>query len=839
MTTIRRAVLFVSLALVPLPLLAVAASSDMAVTASDSPDPVAPDGNITYTVVVTNNGPSATTNAHMSVVLNGTLLWQSMVVPAGWTCPSLSVGYGGSFTCTAAVMAVSTSTFTIVLNAPKSTIGSNDTTLSELFTVNSDNPDPNNGNNAVTVQTAYVAPHSDMSITASDSPDPVAPDGNITYTVNVTNGGPDAATNAHMSVVLNGTLLWQSMVVPAGWTCPSLSVGHGGSFTCTAATMAATTSQFSIVLKAAQSTIGINDTTLSEIFTTNSDNADPNNANNAVTVQTAYHAPHSDMSITASDSPDPVAPDGNITYTVNVTNGGPDTATNAHMSVVLNGTLLWQSMVVPAGWTCPSLSVGHGGSFTCTAATMAATTSQFSVVLKAAQSTIGINDTTLSEIFTTSSDNADPNNANNAVTVQTAYHAPHSDMSITASDSPDPVAPDGNITYTVTVTNGGPDAATNASMSVVLNNTLLWQSMTVPAGWSCPPLAVGHGASFTCTAATLEATTTSQFTIVLKAGLSQFGNMSQTITETFTTGSANADSNNANNAASPQTAYVVPQADLASTNSDSPDPVNSGANITYAQTVTNNGPDAATNVSITQLLPASVGFVSFNAPAGFSCTTPALGASGAITCTTASLANGATANFTLVVKALALSGTVTLTLSPTSAAQDPVFAGTASTAITTINTPPSADLSLLKTTGSTRAVNGTTIVYTLTVSNAGPSPATNVVVTDPLPASLQFVSATPSQGSCTGSSTIVCSLGTLANGASATITLSTRVVASTGMVSNSASVTAAENDPSGTNNGSSAPGIPAVPADAAPTMSGLTLIALAALLGTLALLRMR
>src|SRR5207237_213563 len=225
MSTLRRVVFLLLLCVVPS--FAFAQSADMAITASDAPDPVAPNGNITYTVNVTNNGPNAATNARLNVVLNGTLLWQSMTVPAGWSCPSLSVGHGGSFTCTAATMGLGTSVFTIVLKAGQAQFGINDQTISQFFGTNSDTSDPNNANNNVTVQTAYVTQHADMSVTASDAPDPVAPDGNITYTVNVTNAGPDAAQNATMNMILNNTLRWQSMSVPAGWSWPSPSAGHG------------------------------------------------------------------------------------------------------------------------------------------------------------------------------------------------------------------------------------------------------------------------------------------------------------------------------------------------------------------------------------------------------------------------------------------------------------------------------------------------------------------------------------------------------------------------------------------------------------------------------------
>jgi uncharacterized repeat protein (TIGR01451 family) len=92
------------------------------------------------------------------------------------------------------------------------------------------------------------------------------------------------------------------------------------------------------------------------------------------------------------------------------------------------------------------------------------------------------------------------------------------------------------------------------------------------------------------------------------------------------------------------------------------------------------------------------------------------------------------------------------------------------------------------------------VTYTITVTNPGPSAATNVVVTDDLPPSLTFVSATPTQGSCNASDPVTCNLGGLAGGASATITLIATASTTPGPVANTASVTAAEVDPNVGNN---------------------------------------
>ena len=845
---VRRALLVLCLALLPISAFAVV-GADVSVTATDAPDPVAPDGNITYTVTVTNAGPSTATTAHLNLINGGSMLFQSISTPAGWNCGVIPVGSGASFTCTAATMAVGSGVFTIVMNAPLAQQGVLDHTISQLFTVNATESDPNSGNNNFTATTAYVAPHVDMATTATDSPDPVNPDGNITYTVNVINNGPDVATTANFNAVLNGTLLFQSMTAPAGWTCPSLSVGFGGSFTCTATNLAPSTSTFTVVLKAGVAQFGVTNQTINQLFGSNSPWFDPNHANDNVTVSTSYVAPHTDMQTTATDSPDPVAPDGNITYTVTVTNAGPDAAQNAVMNVVLNNTLRYQSITVPAGWTCPSLVVGSGASFSCTAATFAASASSvFTIVLNAGSAQFGVVTQTINQLFGSNNQWFDTNNANNNVTVSTLYSAPSVDLGVTASDAPDPVNPDGNITYTVNVTNSGPDAGASVNLNVPLNNTLRFQSLSAPAGWTCPSLAVGSGASFTCTAATLAVSSTSLFTIVLKAGLAQFGNTNQTIVQNFNVASSAADPVNTNNSVNVSTAYVVPTANLAVTNSDAPDPVNTGATITYTQTLTNNGPDAAANAKIVETIGSGVTFQSIAAAAGFNCTTPAVGGTGTITCSIASMANGATASFTIVVNVTATSGSIVNTVTGSSDAFDPNLTNNSATATTAINAPLSADLVITKTSPTTTAPQGSTINYTITVTNNGPSAASAVTMTDALPATLLFQSiAIPAGFNCTtpavgASGTITCTGASLANGASAVFTLAVKVApTATGSLVNSASVGSSTADPNPGNSSVGAAGIVAAPASTAdvPALSSWALIALAALLGLAALVKVK
>jgi uncharacterized repeat protein (TIGR01451 family) len=117
---------------------------------------------------------------------------------------------------------------------------------------------------------------------------------------------------------------------------------------------------------------------------------------------------------------------------------------------------------------------------------------------------------------------------------------------------------------------------------------------------------------------------------------------------------------------------------------------------------------------------------------------------------------------------------------------------------------PAADLVLTQAVAPAAPVVGRDLTFTLTVTNNAPIAAPGVIVTDPLPAGVAFVSATADQGSCTfDGSTVVCDLGTLAPGAVLTIRVVVRPTA-TGALTNAARVSSTLYDPMGDNNLASA-----------------------------------
>jgi uncharacterized repeat protein (TIGR01451 family) len=103
-------------------------------------------------------------------------------------------------------------------------------------------------------------------------------------------------------------------------------------------------------------------------------------------------------------------------------------------------------------------------------------------------------------------------------------------------------------------------------------------------------------------------------------------------------------------------------------------------------------------------------------------------------------------------------------------------------------TPRLIDLVVVKDATSPTQLNGT-VTYTMTVTNKGPDTATNVQLADPAPAGITYLSANPSQGTCSvGPALITCSLGTIAAGQRVTITVTGRAT-QVGSHTNTATVT--------------------------------------------------
>jgi uncharacterized repeat protein (TIGR01451 family) len=129
--------------------------ADIGVTMADSPDPVSPGRNITYTIGIQNGGPSDATN----VVLGGRAPTNTRVrsgtIPAGWTCTAPPTDGAVTVTCRTPVLAAGASaTFTVVVQVNGNV--RDGTVISATASVSSDTADPNSNNNSATATTTVT-----------------------------------------------------------------------------------------------------------------------------------------------------------------------------------------------------------------------------------------------------------------------------------------------------------------------------------------------------------------------------------------------------------------------------------------------------------------------------------------------------------------------------------------------------------------------------------------------------------------------------------------------------------------------------------------------------------
>jgi len=771
-------------------IVAAATDADLALTTAATPASVYSGNNITYTQTVTNNGPATSSAVVFTEATPTNTTFESVSAPTGWTCTTPAVGATGTITCNAATLAAgSAADIIVVVNVPSTVVAG---TITANSSVSATTNDPNSANNSTTVATP-VTIECDLAVTNTGPLGPVTANSNITYTQVITNNGPSSCGSSTFNEATpTGTNFGSVAVVNAGgvtWTCPNTAP-----VACTAPTVPpGSTATITAIYHVPTGTVS--GTIITDIDTVSTSH-DSNPANNSATETTAVAAGTvADLRVTNSATPNPVTAGSNITYTQTVTNGGPATSTTPKLVETISANTTAVSLTGPAGWTCVFATL------TCTDGTNlanGATAGPFTLIVTVNSNVAS--GTAITETDTISSTRTDPDPNNNSVTITTGV-ADAADLAITNTASPVPVQAGNNITYTQVVTNNGPSNATTASMTETTPPNTTFQSISIPAGWSCTTPAVNGTGTINCTNPSLAAGSSS-FTLVLKVNAGTAAGTA--FNDTATVASAVNDSNSANNSATAaDVVATATQADLVVTNTPSASSVTAGSNVTYTQAVTNNGPATATTLTFTQVTPPNTTFQSITPPAGWTCgTVPPAGGTGTITCTATTMVTG-TVNFSLIlqVNSNTPSGT-SITDTATASASNIVPGLTTNTANATIlvASANSADMAITKIGSPNPVTQGTPLTYTLSVVNNGPASATNATVTDTLPSTLTYLSSTTTQGSCSeAGGTVTCLLGTMANAGTATITILT-LPTSAGQISNTANVTADQTDSNLANN---------------------------------------
>ncbi len=328
------------------------------------------------------------------------------------------------------------------------------------------------------------------------------------------------------------------------------------------------------------------------------------------------------------------------------------------------------------------------------------------------------------------------------------------DLEITLTDGQQPntpVAITSNLTYTMTVTNKGASNATAVKVIDTLPADTTFVS-AIPAGCT------HQSGVVTCDLGNLALNASTTATVVIKTP-SVVG--TGKLTNKVAVSAAEADNNIANNTAEFTNTLQasVPSADVQVAVITNPNisNVNVSSAVSYEITVTNHGPDIASNIILTNTLPTNFTFVNASET---NCTA----ATGKVTCPIESLAKAATKTVKINTTAPTTATTATFNATVSNSAQrDPQTANNSANKDITV-AQINLDLAVLNelATPTSIAVNNK-ITYQLNVSNSGTNDASNAVLTATLPTQLAFSKIQPAECKET-SGKINCDFGTMTAG---------------------------------------------------------------------------
>ncbi len=656
---------------------------------------------------------------------------------------------------------------------------------------------------------------------------PVAGGADVTSTINLLDHGQatsaivgaDEARNLVATFTLPPHTIFRSITPPATgtWVCtnPSSGTDSGATalvFTCSQTVagtwVKATTGNFTLI--AAPDAFFTPNTDWNWTASIADQTADPHNADNLVTCNAATASGtvppltgkctvtgSAVLAITKTDGVASISAGSAPVYTVTVSNSGPSAGIGATVTDAVPTTTP-PGAIASFAWTCSATAPSTCGSATGTGAINSTVT-----VAPGNPVTFAVTVTTTLNITGTLSNTA-------AVATPAAYGG--GTISATDNDAvtfavsdlgvsenvPSSVGAGGVLTLVATLTVAGPSSTQNISFTDNSGSTATtFQSYTLDPATAALFQCSGAPVPGTAGASTITCATASNVNVPVG-------------TYTFTTKVVVADPT-ALPAPIPYSLQVTPSAPptspaesasgtgtgtLADTASGSvsvatisdaaiainaPSTATAGATFTDTVTISNAGPSSAHGLTWNMTTPAGATFVSITPPDNWTCSAPAAGQSGAISCSIAALAgtdDPQPFSIVLSVDPTTADGTLILSSATLAAvAGDPTLANNGPVSASTV-VGDSADLQITFVADVTTAPPGGAFTYAIDISNQGPSSANSVTVTIALPAGV--VAGTVSStgltcGAPAADNVVTCNMATLTSGESETATIAATV----------------------------------------------------------------
>jgi uncharacterized repeat protein (TIGR01451 family) len=716
--------------------------ADLQIDKGNGVGSVVPGDRMTYTIVVTNAGPSAVVGARITDTLPVTLSNASWACTAGaGTVCGTASGLGNIENISVTMAPVSVLTFTVT-----GTVISTATGFITNTAVVAPPPgvtDPTPGNNTSS-DNDPLTPLADLQIDKDDGVASVVPGTQTTYRITVTNNGLSAVTGATVSDTLPAAL------TNATWTCATCNSPASGSGNISTSVTLLPGQSAVIVLTATVAANATGNIVNTAVVTTPAGVTDTVPTNNTDTDTNTLN-PQADLRISKTNNLNAVVPGMLVTYTVVVTNAGPSAVTGALITDTLPAELQNPGWVCSAGAgaTCPVPSFGSAmNNLSVTMGVNSVLT--FTLTGTVAQSATGL--ITNTAVVTVPAGVTDPTPDNNE-SIDADPADPRADLSIDKDDGVTTATPGLALTYRITVTNNGPSAVTGATVSDTLPAAL------TNAIWTCATCVPNNGSGGLIN--TSVSLLSGQFAVIIVTGtVAADATGSITNTAAVTVPAGVTDPTPGNNTDT-DIDNLVPSVDLAVRKSVQPsNTVVPGTALTYTVVVSNAGPSKAVGATVTDTFPVALTGATWACVAGAGAICGTSSGSGSINGVSLTLAVNSAVTFTVngIVVGSATGNIVNTAVVTTPAGSvDPTPINNTSTVTNPLT--PQAFLGIFKTDNQLTAVPGTRITYTVAVTNGGPSDANGVVISDAIPAVLLSPAWT-----CAGANGGVCNAPTSGNG---------------------------------------------------------------------------